>query len=73
MDRRSKRINPNVEPRDENGRFKRICKSTIHDDSYSQNGLIDLVSKKRIKVQSYEMLLSKEIINKNTTFVCPPA
>ena len=71
MDRRSKRINPNVEPRDENGRFKRICKSTIHDDSYSQNGLIDLVSKKRIKVQSYEMLLSKEIINKNTTFICP--
>ncbi len=71
--RKSKRLNDNEQERDEvTGRYKPVCGSTIHDNAtiIGPTKMFDLQKRPRIKSTDYKTLLSKEIIDDETKYIC---
>ena len=70
--RKSKRINPDADSRDEQGRFKKRCCSSIHSfaGGDEETELINLMTKKRIHSSDYNCLLKNGIITCETNFIC---
>ena len=70
MKRRSVRINPDLEERDLKGRYRRQCGSTIYVCNNEENKFIDLKSKKKITAAQYYQLIEKNIISRQTNYIC---
>ena len=70
--RKSTRINPYLSSRNQSGRFKRICSSSIHDPltEESSKPLIDLIKRPKISSEDFNLLKQKGIINKGAKFIC---
>ena len=70
MKRRSAQINPNLEARDLKGRYRRQCRSTIHVCNNEENKFIDFKCKNKIPVAQYCQLIERNIISRQTNYIC---
>ena len=70
MKKRSSQINPDLEPRDLKGHYRRQWRSTIHVCNNEENKFINLKSKKKITSAQYCQLIEKNIISRERNHIC---
>ena len=70
MKRRSAQINPNLEARDLKGRYRRQCRSTIHVCNNEESKFIDFKCKNKITVAQYCQLIERNVISRQTNYIC---